>query len=485
MSHARVAPDFVSHLAERFERLPPLIWPLGVALVMWPQIAWMARRMFQSLASGTEDSLGILAFAALLLVALRHHRRFRSASDANPGETGWLAAALLFTVLATLSWRGLPPLFCSLLAFLAFASCLIAFLPRNIASLPLLILAALSLPLLQSLQFYAGFPLRVVVAEASRWILALAWQVEREGVALWVDGRLVLVDAACSGVQLVWLGNFTACVTALLRGYDNHAFLRRLPLVGFLILIGNIVRNTVLVALEASGELPRWAHEGIGLLVLAMVCAAIMSCGRQSSPVLWTATFPCMKPFTFNATSRLKGCLALALLSCLAWNASGSRDPYLFSVSPASAREGGVEWPAAWQGRPLRPLALTDAERRFGEGFPGRIVRLTDGENVFVWRHVTMPTRMLHPATDCYRAMGWRIRDEHLEESGGKQRWRCFTAQSARTGERLRVCERIEDRAGQGFTDTSAWYWSALLDSSRGPWQAMTIASPLGPEASM
>lgn len=35
------------------------------------------------------------------------------------------------------------------------------------------------------------------------------------------------------------------------------------------------------------------------------------------------------------------------------------------------------------------------------------------------------------------------------------------------------------DAQGGGFTDASAWYWAALLGQSQGPWQAITIASPL------
>lgn len=46
-------------------------------------------------------------------------------------------------------------------------------------------------------------------------------------------------------------------------------------------------------------------------------------------------------------------------------------------------------------------------------------------------------------------------------------------------GQRLRVCERIEDATGQGFTDTSAWYWAAVIRQSQGPWQALTVASAL------
>ncbi|MDR1889288.1 MAG: hypothetical protein LBQ81_07940, partial [Zoogloeaceae bacterium] len=61
------------------------------------------------------------------------------------------------------------------------------------------------------------------------------------------------------------------------------------------------------------------------------------------------------------------------------------------------------------------------------------------------------------------------------------QRWRCFVAELTHQGatKRLRVCERIEDADGQGFTDTSAWYWAAITGQSSGPWQAITVASPL------
>jgi hypothetical protein len=126
-------------------------------------------------------------------------------------------------------------------------------------------------------------------------------------------------------------------------------------------------------------------------------------------------------------------------------------------------------------------LALSAVEHRFAQSFPGKIVRLTNGRDMLIWRHIARPTRMLHPATDCYRALGWRIRDEQLEQAGNGtgERWRCFIATRERTSESLRVCERIEDSAGQGFTDASAWYWAAITNQSTGPWRAVTVASPL------
>jgi hypothetical protein len=158
--------------------------------------------------------------------------------------------------------------------------------------------------------------------------------------------------------------------------------------------------------------------------------------------------------------------VALALWCAMAPLALGGRAP-----APSAAPSG--EWPLKWQGRPLQPLALSAVEQRFAAQFPGRIARfaLAD-QSELVLREVTRPTRMLHPAADCWRGIGWRIETTRLERDSDAALWRCFEA--VRDGERVRVCERIVDASGQAFTDTSAWFWAASLGRSQGPWQAVT-----------
>lgn len=141
------------------------------------------------------------------------------------------------------------------------------------------------------------------------------------------------------------------------------------------------------------------------------------------------------------------------------------------------AAAAAPEWPHEWEGRALRPLALSAVEQRFAARFPGHIARLTDGEQVLVMRQVNEPTRMLHPAPDCYRGLGYRLADTRLERDPHARLWRCFSATG--DGQTLRVCERIVDAAGQSFTDASSWYWAATLGQSTGPWQALTTARPL------
>jgi hypothetical protein len=172
-----------------------------------------------------------------------------------------------------------------------------------------------------------------------------------------------------------------------------------------------------------------------------------------------------------DASPRLRVVALAVLMAC-------GLMPWLLA-KPSSAeasRAEAVVWPDRWEGRPIRPLALSPVERRFADRFPGAIGRFTDGERVMVLREVVRPTRMLHPATDCYRGLGFRVEQAHLERDSRQRLWRCFTAGSGR--QRLRVCERIEDSRGQGFTDTSAWFWSASLGQSEGPWRAVTVVSP-------
>lgn len=256
--------------AIRLDRLPPVLWLLATALVLWPTWGWMGARMLDR----SDDPLGLLALGALGLFAWQARRALR----ASP-RLGLLSMAALGVLLSSLLRAGgvLPPLATGLLAVLALACALLAFLPNGQPALPVLGLAVLALPLLSSLQFYAGFPLRLVTAEAARWLLSPFFHVARAGSSLWIDGRLVIVDAPCSGVQMVWMGYFTACVVALfMTRTDDRAFLRRLPAVGLVVLGGNVLRNALLVGLEGAGHPPGPVlHQALGLALLAVVCGAI------------------------------------------------------------------------------------------------------------------------------------------------------------------------------------------------------------------
>jgi len=253
----------------RFESVPPLAWLALQAAALWPHWRWAAARV----ADGSDDPLGLAALVALAVVVYRLEPQLR----ASP-QPAWLMAAMGATVAATLASLHLPPLIGALLASLALAAGLRSFMPSGHAVFPMAGLAVLALPVVSSLQFYAGYPLRVVTAQLSTWLLQLAGMAaERSGSSMTVQGRLIVVDAPCSGVQMVWMAYFCACAVAAFGGLRDRALLARLPWVGLLVLAGNVVRNSVLVALEAQHEqVSEAVHQGVGLVVLLMVCAAVV-----------------------------------------------------------------------------------------------------------------------------------------------------------------------------------------------------------------
>lgn len=152
----------------------------------------------------------------------------------------------------------------------------------------------------------------------------------------------------------------------------------------------------------------------------------------------------------------------------------------LFHTAPrtAQAKSSAVEWwEAQWapQDASLMKLELSPLERRFASRFPGQIGRFTDGEREWIVRVADQPTRMLHPASDCFRAMGYAVEPPRVKRDERGEQWRCFSA--VRNGKKMKVCERIFDARGKRWTDASSWYWSALLAGSTqsgGPWWAVT-----------
>jgi len=265
-------------LACRPSYLSPLAW-LGLqAAALWPHGAWMARRV----QDGSDEPLGLAALALLLMLLVARSHTLRIAP-----HTGWLAASALLTLAANAALLAAPPLLCALIGALALAAALMAWLPSSGPRLPLAGLVVLALPWIASLQYYGGYPLRVLTAQLSAWLLqGVGLFAERSGTAMLVRGQLVIVDAPCSGVQMAWMAWFCACAVAALLALRDGAFLRRLPWVGVIVLVGNVLRNTVLVALESRPQgLATALHEGIGLLALALVCAAVIALMRRRAHV--------------------------------------------------------------------------------------------------------------------------------------------------------------------------------------------------------
>ncbi len=163
---------------------------------------------------------------------------------------------------------------------------------------------------------------------------------------------------------------------------------------------------------------------------------------------------------------------ALAALAPLVLGTARAEAPAALGAFPG--------WPESFAGRPLVELPLDEREARFFAGFPGRVGRFSDGRRQLVLRWVGAPSRRVHTAADCYLGRGFDVEPLPPRTDADGARWGRFVAR--RGAEALLVEELVRDADGRTFDDASAWYWSALLDTTRGPWWSVLAVEPLADE---
>jgi exosortase/archaeosortase family protein len=250
---------------------------VAVALAAcWPAWAWYASRMAQFPEHRT--ALVPLAVAVLMIAARRRPQ---------PDPRGRVATAVALLLYAA-AFAFVPPLIRAWMAVLVLGVALGAATgaPRLRPGVALLL--ALALPVVPTAQFYLGYPLRVVAGEAASWMLAVSgWDVTRSGTILDFEGNAVAVDAACSGVRMLWTGLFVAAAIAAARdfGWRQTALLAASATV--VVVAGNAVRTVALFFPEARlVQLPSWAHEGIGVACFAFIVLLIAALSRTRA-IAW------------------------------------------------------------------------------------------------------------------------------------------------------------------------------------------------------
>lgn len=253
---------------DRLARVPRVRWLLGALLAaLWPHVIWLLRR----LTDGSDEPWGLLALATVLTLVVRARRELVLPTRAA------LAASGLLAVLAALATFVVPPIFAAAAAMLALAAFITSALPRRPAP-PLVTLLLLALPVIASLQFYLGYPLRLATAHAAAPLLALASiETQASGAALLWQDRTILVDPPCAGIGMLWVGAWTAA----LLSYLNEASARRTLVNGVfaaaVVFAANVLRNALLFLPEAGlVPAPAWLHAAIGLAAFAVAIAPIL-----------------------------------------------------------------------------------------------------------------------------------------------------------------------------------------------------------------
>lgn len=442
-------------------------------LVNVPVIDWYIRRT----TDGSDEPLGLLALAVALNFIWRERRELML----RP----WvLFAGACTLVLVQFALLHRAPLMLGALSVL-FIACGV-YSRRSGSGIVFLLL--LSLPLLASLDFYAGYPLRLVTAEISvRALQFTGLDVTRSGVMLEHRDVLIGVDPPCAGVRMLWTGLF---VGAFLSARQQATSWRTVSLaaVAFIgVVLANAFRAAILFFPESGRVIwPHWTHDAIGLASQAGLLAMLLLCdgwlARRLPRVPQNATRLHDHPSLPHSLLRHQfiGGVAVAVAFVAAFSIPHVKGAFSTLSSLPSERSSDpstfTDWPATFDGVPLQRLPLSAREEQFAHAFPGAIARFQCGDAEIILRHVTQATRRLHSSADCLRAMGWQIVHQPVFRDADGRTWGSFLA--LRSGTRYLVTERITPTSyssAEEFTDVSAWYWNALWQPESGPWMAATV----------
>jgi exosortase/archaeosortase family protein len=237
-------------------------------VAFWEVWRWYISRAVYS----WDQPWGLLAFITAFVFLLA------SRKPLPRDERSLLLPSLIIIFYAVTSFV-FPPLARAMIAFTALAMTA-SLLRFGRAFHPGLFgLFYLSLPAIPSLQFFGGYPMRVVVAELTAPILRLGgFAVIPEGTCLNWAGQLIWIDAPCSGIKMLWVGMFLTFVLLCLYELPVIKALLLLPFAFAVIVAANVFRAVALFYLEAGVFImPSWGHEYAGLIAFALEAAGIIS----------------------------------------------------------------------------------------------------------------------------------------------------------------------------------------------------------------
>ncbi len=264
----------------------------------WPVWQWYAKRMA---AGNADDQWCLLAAVTAMACLLLERKRTRAQVSPN----AWLIpTALMILYSATFHW--LPPMLRAVIAVIAIGFTASQVLLRRSLPPALAGLLLLALPTIPLLQFYLGYPLRVLVGAVTAPLLQLAGlSVIREGTALNWSGQTIAIDAPCSGIKMLWAGLFLAFAVAWLYRLSavKTAVATLLALV--VIVAGNILRASALFYLEVeilslpSFIPPNVAHNGVGIVTFVFTAIGIVA------SVQWLQRYRFIKPVSLCDTPQL------------------------------------------------------------------------------------------------------------------------------------------------------------------------------------
>lgn len=256
-------------------------WAVLLVLIAgWPVWCWYIARI----TDGSDEPIGLLALVTWL-ASLALIRK----TATSPSSPGYLSVGLAFSY-AVLSWLAVPMLLQAGCILLLLISVLKDLRIIHLTNPGVLGLAMLSLPLISSLEFFIGYPMRVMASHLTAVLLEMnGFVISLSGVTLGWAGRELVVDAPCSGVKMLWTGFWATSLAIVVfdvgwwRGMA--LYLLTLPCV----LIINALRASTLFYTELVVQgLPEWTHTAAGVMAFALYCIALVWIIMKWSDCSWS-----------------------------------------------------------------------------------------------------------------------------------------------------------------------------------------------------
>lgn len=254
---------------------------IGLQIIaFWPVWFWYGLRMLDR----SDEPWGILALATVLFIVTR-----RGAGHVISQRTVMIATVL--TLVYAITFALLPPLLRAVIAVLSISVTLSAIgfgrpFQAGVAGLLLL-----SLPLIASLQFYGGFPIRTITAFCSSELLqSIGFDAQPQGTLLYWQGEVIAVDAPCAGIKMLWTALYLNFTLAAWRNLGLLSTWLSTSVTMLCVFIGNVLRSTLLFFTESGiVDAPDIAHSFIGMVVFAFVATTVFAFHHHNA-----RTTPCV-----------------------------------------------------------------------------------------------------------------------------------------------------------------------------------------------
>jgi exosortase/archaeosortase family protein len=249
--------------------MPPSLIAALVLAATWDAWRWYVARV----AAAPEEAaaLGLtIAFLGALGVA-----RMRQPTAPRPFP---LAAVTLILAAYAASHAVLPPIMRAAIAVALTLFCVHVAVFRERPPFAFWGLVALALPVLPSLQFMLGYPMRVVSAALTVGLLqAHGLMVSRQGTFLLWRDEMVQFDAPCSGVNMLWAGLLVTFMGCVLFRLGVLKVMIAVALALALAVACNVLRASSLFYVESGlFQAPAWWHDGIGIAAFTLSAAVTL-----------------------------------------------------------------------------------------------------------------------------------------------------------------------------------------------------------------